>query len=293
MPIKMKRSAVAGKVPTTAQLGLGEIAVNTRDGKIYLKTDDGAGGVVVQEFRNWADLSTVLDGKLSTSGGAITGTNGIDFNPGSDVDVDLLTVGVTDAPRLYWDESLSAFRTTETVVTDNDLRVVGGYVKIGEQAAAQADTEGYGQLWVRDDAPNTLMFTDDAGTSDEVLLSAKTQTLTNKTLTGGTVVGGTLSGDLKVSSSSTTVSTTFAMDPANGLVQAISLGASVAFTDSLADGESIVLLVDDGTARTITWPAITWLSGDGAAPGLQTTIRTAITVFKINGVLYGYASNGV
>lgn len=35
--IKFKQSAVAGKVPTTAQLALGELAVNTNDGKLFLK----------------------------------------------------------------------------------------------------------------------------------------------------------------------------------------------------------------------------------------------------------------
>lgn len=35
---------------------------------------------------------------------------------------------------------------------------------IEEVAAALADQAGYGQLWVRNDAPNNLMFTDDAGT---------------------------------------------------------------------------------------------------------------------------------
>ena len=42
MALKMKRSAVAGKVPTTGQLDLGELAVNTHDGKLYLKRDNGS-----------------------------------------------------------------------------------------------------------------------------------------------------------------------------------------------------------------------------------------------------------
>lgn len=46
MPIKIKRSAVAAKVPTTMQLALGELAVNTHDGKLYLKKDDGAESIV-------------------------------------------------------------------------------------------------------------------------------------------------------------------------------------------------------------------------------------------------------
>ncbi len=44
--IIIKRSAVSGKIPTSAQLGLGELAINTYDGKIYLKKDDGAESIV-------------------------------------------------------------------------------------------------------------------------------------------------------------------------------------------------------------------------------------------------------
>jgi hypothetical protein len=44
--IILKRSATPGKVPTTAQLALGEIAINTHDGLIYIKKDDGTPSVV-------------------------------------------------------------------------------------------------------------------------------------------------------------------------------------------------------------------------------------------------------
>jgi hypothetical protein len=40
--IKLRRSAVQGKLPTTSSLDLGELAINTYDGKLYLKRDDGA-----------------------------------------------------------------------------------------------------------------------------------------------------------------------------------------------------------------------------------------------------------
>jgi len=36
-------------------------------------------------------------------------------------------------------------------------------ISILEAADAIADTANYGQIWVRNDAPNTLMYTDDAG----------------------------------------------------------------------------------------------------------------------------------
>ena len=45
--IKLKRSAVAGKAPTTTDLGLGELALNTTDGKAYMKkSDNGVESIV-------------------------------------------------------------------------------------------------------------------------------------------------------------------------------------------------------------------------------------------------------
>jgi hypothetical protein len=44
--IKVKRSSVAGKVPTTGDLELGEIAVNTYDGKMYMEKNNGTASVV-------------------------------------------------------------------------------------------------------------------------------------------------------------------------------------------------------------------------------------------------------
>jgi hypothetical protein len=43
-----KRSDVAGKVPVTANLELGEIAINTHDGKMFLRRQEGANNYVVQ-----------------------------------------------------------------------------------------------------------------------------------------------------------------------------------------------------------------------------------------------------
>lgn len=44
--IQVKRSAVSGKVPTTSDLDLGEIGVNTFDGKMYIKKDSGTASIV-------------------------------------------------------------------------------------------------------------------------------------------------------------------------------------------------------------------------------------------------------
>jgi hypothetical protein len=43
---KLKRSAVQGRVPTTGDLQLGELALNTYDGKLYTKKDNGTASIV-------------------------------------------------------------------------------------------------------------------------------------------------------------------------------------------------------------------------------------------------------
>ena len=78
MGIRMKRSAVVSKAPTVADLELGELAVNTFDGKLYLKKNDGVDAIVeVGPVRSVAgrtgavalviadigSLQTALDGK--------------------------------------------------------------------------------------------------------------------------------------------------------------------------------------------------------------------------------------
>lgn len=44
--IKIKRSAVAAKVPATTDLALGELAMNTNDGKLFMKKNNGTDAIV-------------------------------------------------------------------------------------------------------------------------------------------------------------------------------------------------------------------------------------------------------
>lgn len=43
---RLKRSSVQGRVPTTSDLQLGELALNTYDGKLYTKKDTGTASIV-------------------------------------------------------------------------------------------------------------------------------------------------------------------------------------------------------------------------------------------------------
>lgn len=81
--------------------------------------------------------------------------------------------------------------------------------------------------------------------------------------------------------------TTPALNPTSGMIQTWTLSASSTPTDSLNAGESLTLMIDDGTAYTITWPSVTWKTNGGVAPTLNTTGYTVIVLWKVSTVLYG------
>lgn len=85
--------------------------------------------------------------------------------------------------------------------------------------------------------------------------------------------------------------TTPALSPGNGSVQTWTLtGASTPTAhDSWVNGQSITLMVDDGSAYSIIWTSlpVTWKTGSGLAPSLNTTNLTAIQLWKVGGVIYG------
>jgi hypothetical protein len=117
---------------------------------------------------------------------------------------------------------------------------------------------------------------------------AGAETLTNKTLTAAVLQDG-----LTIDTESINWTGSVTLDPANGLLQEITLTGNVtSMTDSLADGEAVILMIDDGTAYTITWPTITWTSDSATAPTLQTAAKTVVQVWKAGTTLYGHAANG-
>lgn len=86
--------------------------------------------------------------------------------------------------------------------------------------------------------------------------------------------------------------TTPALNPNNGTIQTWTLTGASTPTDAFIAGEAITLMIDDGSAFTITWPSVVWESGGGTAPTLDTTGFTVITLWKVGTTLYGARVGG-
>jgi trimeric autotransporter adhesin len=79
-----------------------------------------------------------------------------------------------------------------------------------------------------------------------------------------------------------------AIDPANGTIQTKTLGANTTFTESLANGQSVVLMLNPVT-YAVTWPTMTWINtaGSGSAPTLEASSTNVVVIWQVAGTVYG------
>ena len=90
--LKLKRSAVTGRYPTTASLDLGELAINTYDGKVFLKKDNG-----VQTIVQLADVS----GSILSASYAQTSSYSDRFTVGGTLTAQTLIVQTVSSSIIY------------------------------------------------------------------------------------------------------------------------------------------------------------------------------------------------
>jgi len=132
-------------------------------------------------------------------------------------------------------------------------------------------------------------------TVDNLVTAAGSATLTNKTLTDPTIVGTIIEDVFTI-----TDGAAFEIDPSNGSVQLVTLGANrTPKATNFAAGEAVTLMVDDGTNYNITWTDATfgasgvkWTGGTAASPGgsapadLADTGYTVIQLWKVSSQVY-------
>jgi hypothetical protein len=221
----------------------------------------------------WADLFLANGGVINFDNGDVTiteGTNTLAFagaSSGYSFDA-VVTPAANDGAALG----------TGTVSWADLFLASGGVLNFanGNWVATHTSgilTVGTGDLRV------TTAGTDTAS----VVTVGGTQTLTGKTLTDPAIVGTILEDVYTIVDGAA-----FEIDPSNGSVQLVTLGANrTPLATNFAAGESITLMINDGTAYTITWTSVgvTWVGG--SAPTLATTGYTVIELWKVSSTIYG------
>jgi hypothetical protein len=131
-------------------------------------------------------------------------------------------------------------------------------------------------------------------TDGQLLIGNTTgNTLAKSTLTASTGISVTNgSGAITLTANYTeavvalATSGSIALSTASGTVQTCALSGNPTFTDSLSSGQSLVLMLTNGSSYTVVFPTITWVSPIGnVAPSL--TAKDTLVFWKISTTLYG------
>lgn len=251
--VKLKRSATPSAVPSTSSLELGEVAINTYDGKMYIKKDvSGTETVVEIGGGSSSYTNSDVDAHLNTSTAStneVLSWNGADY--------DWVAVGSTvyqyaDAGMVEYEFTASASQTTFSGTDNNSatLSYTANSIMVFLNGVLQDDGVDY-------TATNgtSVVFTNALAANDEVIIIAvsSTATLHNPTkLDAITTVNGQAAYSMTVNSAAYTPSHVNALIVSiNGVTQepgdsfTIS-GSTITFSPALSTGDIVDYIVDIG-----------------------------------------------
>jgi|APGre2960657404_1045060.scaffolds.fasta_scaffold06790_6 hypothetical protein len=300
-------------------IGAGTSSTTGTVTSVSVVSSNGFAGTVANATTTPAiTLTTSITGVLKGNGTALSAaTSGTDYSAGTSA----LSTGILKSTTTTGALSIAVAadfptlnqNTTGSAATLTTPREIYGNNFDGSAALTQVIAGTYGGTGVNNGSNTitvagnlshagafTQTFTATGNTSVTLPTTgtlstlAGTETLTNKTLTSPTLTTATTSGKFTFGGSidetvyAVSDAAGVALSPSNGTIQTWTLGASRTPTAGTWDaGESITLMIDDGTAYTVTWTtlAVTWVGG--SAPTLATSGYTVVELWKVGSTIYG------
>jgi len=137
--IRLRRSAVSGSVPSTADLNLGELAINTYDGKLFLKKDVTGTETVVEVGGNkfgTIAVSGQSDIVADSTNDTLTFAAGSGMTITTDASTDTITLtSVASSQSAVWKEYVYTATSGQTSFSGTDdnsqtLSYVAGYLQV-------------------------------------------------------------------------------------------------------------------------------------------------------------------
>ena len=259
--IKLRRSSVAGRIPTTAQLDLGEIAINTADGKLYFKKYDAV-----------ANTESIVDVSADLDPSAILALIKTVDGAGSGLDADLLD---GESGDYYLDYNNFTNVPPATFSNTGIMTLVTELANTGVTAGSYGSASLVPVFTVDEDGRLTS-----ASTVSVAGVANTTWTIANNTFTIGTADGNTydtlietftglgVSGNITVT----------------GLVDGRDIAADGIKLDTLEDGLDLTLtgkVTGTATSNTGVMSVATELANTGVTAGNYGS-STAIPTFTVD-----------
>lgn len=225
---------------------------------------------------SWGDLSSSYSINITgSSGSAATLTtpraiNGVNFNGSAAININLNN-------SLTVDSSGSGAASGNTFNGSSAFTI--SYNSVGAPSVTGVNATGTWAISISGNAATATTATNASAVTNGVYTVGDQSIAGTKTFTG----------ILSVKTVSDTVfamSTSNAIDPANGGIQTKTITANTTFTESLAAGQTVLLILTNASSYNITWPTIKWTRSVGnIAPTL--TALDSIVLWKIGTTLYG------
>ena len=299
-----KNSSTASAVPASGDLVQGELAVNVTDKKIFTKNasgtivtlvdlDGSAASATAAASSATAAASSASAASTSASNASTAATNAATAQTAAEAARDA-TLAAYDS---FDDRYLGSKTSDPSVDNDGNALVAGSlyYNSVSEimklytgSAWVAAYVSGSGYVATSDIGVTVQAYDADLTTwagktapSGTVVGTSDTQTLSAKTIEAGTFTNGYTEEVYALGTSGS-----LALNPANGSIQTCALTGNPTFTDSLAAGQSVVVMLTNGSSYTVTFPTMTWVGPTGnVAPTLNAA--NVLVFWKVSSTLYG------
>ncbi len=247
--IKIKRSAVSGNAPTTAQLELGELALNTYDGKLFTEINTGSASIVeIGSNLNTLQVNTITSNVSFTADATFTGD---DYNVVWDKSENQLEFG---------DNAKAVFGTG----SDLSIYHTGSHSFI--------DDTGTGNLKVRSN--NFRISNTDESKIYGTFTPTSVDLYYNNTKRFNTsTIGVEVTGHSELDNIKSVGIATFSNNAIHANVYSTGISTISGLRFPSSDGSEDQALVTDGSG-TLSFKT---LSGSGGATGTATTISAGVT----------------